>query len=253
MNTVIISWLLSALSYDEQNIGDYITALLPGFKYHFKSHDRGSHFYGVVTDDSEGRAWQVNRGTDGYDKFGNAKSWINDLKICTGDDGVHDGFQMLGDTVFDNFKKILENYDYLYITGHSQGAGVSPYVACLCAENLTIKHCQFDTFAVPPTGTPVFKKRVDDHLSSGKMSGCRYNTFADPITSFWIRKLFNGADVGEEFILPKIIRYQLGPANAINHSCAIYNASMITHFAMIGDHHYEDYKMFGEIARRIVN
>lgn len=254
IDSTIISWLLSSLSYDEHNFKDYVELLLPGFKCHRFLNDHGDHFYGVVTDDKNGRAWQFNRGTDAFDPFGHIKAWIINLRVNDRNgDGIFDGIEEYGEETFDATKDILEDYDIIHVTGHSQGANKSQYVAVLCVENLTVKHVHFDQFAAFPTGTQIFADRVNSHIKKGKLSGIRYSTFGEPLSNYELRSRVNGIFAGEEIVFQPIIRYSLGPVNVLNHSCTIYNAALMIHYALMKDHHYEVYEMFGEIARRIVN
>lgn len=254
IDTTIISWLLSALSYDERNLKDYVKCLLPGFEcYQFVS-KHGDSFYGVVTDKKNGRAWQFNRGTDAFDPWGKLMAWMVNIRVNDRNgDGIFDGIEEHGEEVFDNTKRILEDYDVLYVEGHSRGGNESPYIACLCVENLTVRHVHFDSFASFPTGTQIFADRVNRHITSGILSGTRYNTFGEPLSNQKLRDRVGGVYAGEEIVLPPIIRYSLGPIDALNHSCTVYNAAMMVHYAMMRDHHYEVYETFGEIARRIVN
>lgn len=254
IDSTIISWFLSALSYDEHHLGNYIECLFPDFKYYPFLNKHGDHFFGVVTDNKNGRAWQFNRGTDAFDPLGHLKAWIINLRVNDRNgDGIFDGIEEYGEKTFDETKKILEDYDVIYITGHSQGANKSQYVAVLCVENLTVKHVHFDQFAAFPTGTKIFADRVNKHIDGGKLSGIRYSTFGEPLSNYDLREKVKGVFAGEEVVFQPIIRYSLGPVNILNHSCTIYNAALMIHYALMKDHHYEVYEMFGEIARRIVN
>ena len=260
MLTSTISWVLSALSYDEVNIVEYATTLFgKGFNADFQGTKNGSHFYGIVIDKKEGRAWIVNRGTDGYNKRGNLRSWVRyNANIFTGSDGVHNGFQRLGDRSFDNIKHYLWDINTVFCVGHSQGSAVAPYQACLCVENITsIKHVHFDLFANPPTGNKMFKRRVVKHFKGGKMSGDRYVNKDDIISSPLLRKknsiLLNGVDVGNEIKLPIFMRHKTLSTPFINHSCTTYNFLMFMLYAKMGYHHTEDYELLVKVHDLIVN
>lgn len=252
-----VSWILAGLSYDEDHIIDYVPKLLgEGYHSDFQGTGDGSHFYGIVTRKKTGEAWLVNRGTDGYDKLGNLKSWLYDTNIFAGDDGVHNGFQALGNRAFDDLKHYLWDCDKVYCTGHSQGAGVSPYQACLCVENITtLKHVHFDIFGAPPAGNDIFSKRVQNHIDNGMLSGNRFVNDDDPISSPILRQkdsiLLNGVDVGSEIKLPKGVPYKL--AKPVNHSCRIYNLLLMMHYAGIGYHHFDDYELLANAHKLLVN
>lgn len=255
MNTSTISWVLSALSYDENHVADYVTTLFPGFSCHFKGSDDGAHFYGVVIDPKIGRTWWVNRGTDGYDGKGNFKSWLYDLNIIKGADGIHNGFQKLGNDAFNEIKPYLYDADQIFVTGHSQGAGVSPYGARLCVENLDwIKHIHFDSFAPPPTGNSVFADSLKPYFESGKLSGDNYKIKKDPVCSDVFRDtdsfFLDGVDVGTQINLPAPFNYPVGP---LYHSCWIYNLCMMLSYAQMGHTHIDDYHLLGKIHNWIVN
>jgi hypothetical protein len=253
-----ICWALSALSYDEDKVQTYIMELFSSFRTHFWSHDRGAQFHGVVIDEREGRIFHVHRGTDGFDKIGNLRSWLTDLRIFTGDDGVHNGFQRYGDRAFDEAKRYLENYNDIFITGHSQGSGVGQYDCCLCVENLTLSHVEANLFAVPPCFNQTGADRFNAHLRSGLLSCNRFVNPNDPIAASWLRNkhalVLNGCDVGKEIVLPDITLFDLGPVEFLNHSCAQYNASYGLWLAQGLQHkHIYDYLLLGKIAKWLVN
>lgn len=257
MLSTTLSWIFSALSYDENKICEYILKYFPKFKCHFKAFNDGSVFCGVVIDEKNGRLWSVKRGTDGFNKGGEIKSWIRDLNLITGSDGVHNGFQSIGNMGFDYFKNYFYNVDEIFVCGHSQGAGVAPYESCLVVENIpNIRHCHFDIWAAPPTGDERFFNRIKSHNINGILSGDRYISKKDPINTKLFRldwiPLLDGVDVGEECYLPEIIGYNLGPGNYVNHSPKVYNAQMILFYLNIKYTHFEDYEILGKIHEKII-
>lgn len=225
----LISWFLASLIYDEKRIAEYCTGVLR-MKCHFHGTPDGAEFFGVVIDENTGTLYFPYRGTDGYDSKGNAVSWLHNFNILTGDDGVEDGFQLCGNMAFDMFKHYLYHMDRAIVQGHSKGGGVAPYLTCLCRENMpNLDTVHFDAFANPPTGNEIFGYRFAAHEHAGGTSGKRYWLHGDPITSPLLRgpaPPLNGVDVGELEMLPKLIRYKLGPAGAVNHSCTLYNAAI---------------------------
>jgi hypothetical protein len=199
----VIPWAFASLSYNEQQFSDYVQWVIPGSKFVIETFDRGAISFSLVMDKKNGRAWIVNRGTDGFDALGNIRSWLIDASIATSGDGVHNGFQMVGDKAFDFFKNDLENFDHIILCGHSQGAGVAPYEAVLCVENLTLKSVIFFVYAAPPTGNQLFADRVNRCIDSGKLTGYRYVNPHDPIASEKLRNqnssILNGVDVGRKY------------------------------------------------------
>ena len=253
-----ISWALSALSYDENNVQRRISQLFPPFKTHFWSHNHGSHFHGVVMDRENDRAWHVHRGTDGDNGYGEFLSWLYDANMFFGPDGTHNGFCRLAHTAFDEAKGYLEDYNYLYECGHSQGSGVAPIDSCLCVENLTFKHVQCDLFAAPPCFKLIGAVRFNKHMADGKLSCTRYVNPNDPVASSILRNgksmLLNGVDVGEEVILADITPQRLGPIEVLNHSCAQYNAAYMIHLINnCNSVPVLDIKLLAEINEWIVN
>lgn len=252
----LLSWLLAALIYDENRIADYVTGLL-GLKCHFEGSDGGAEFFGIVIDERRGHAYLPYRGTDGYDPRGNLVSWAHNFDIKTSGDGVEDGFQKCGDIAFNRFKHYLYNVDTASLQGHSKGGGVVPYEACLCAENLpNLKSIVVHPFANPPTGNALFERRFNGHVAAGKISGDRRILPGDPIAS----KLFrlrvpplNGVDVLDLIELPKIVRYKMGPANVLNHSCCMYNASIAVQVDKDATATWWDHSLPGIIHDRLVN
>ena len=251
----LISWFLASLIYDEKNITEYVTNILR-MKCKFKGTDNGSEFYGVVIDEERGHAYLPYRGTDGYDSRGNFRSWANNFDIKTSGDGVEDGFQRCGDAHFNEFKHYLYGVETASLEGHSKGAGVVPYEACLCVENIRNLTVTVDAFANPPTGNELFARRFNSHMEAGLISGHRWMHPGDPIAS----KLFrcgipplNGVDVLPLVELPQLIRYKLGPAGVVNHSCFLYNASISVMMNMDPSATGWDHTLLGIIHERLVN
>jgi hypothetical protein len=252
----LISWFLAALIYDERKIIEYVTAVLH-MKCHFHGADDGSEFFGVVIDDDNGIVYLPYRGTDGYTPEGNIRSWVTDLRILPGRDGVANGFQDCGNAAFDRFKNYLYHVDEVVIEGHSKGGGVAPYEACLCVENLShLQHVNVNVFAAPPTGDMTFYNRFAAHQETGKLSCTRYVLPGDPITSSVLRgpvPPLNGVDVGDLTILPKLIRYKIGPAGTVNHSCTLYNAAIAIMLGNDPKATFEEFQFVGLIHKLLVN
>jgi hypothetical protein len=269
-----ISWALASLSYRERDVLPLIMAIFKGFKGRFWSYNTGSQFHGLIYDSTQGRIWQINRGTDGDGRIGKIKSWLYDLNIFTGKDGVHNGFQKLGDRAFNETKEYLIDFDTIIHTGHSQGAGVAPYVACLSAENLKgYESIFFHTFAPPPTGTSIFAARMNEHIENGNIEGTLFINPDDPIASKNLRDadslLLDGVDVGNLAILPDVNLYDRRlTRKLLNHSCAQYNASYSLWLAktvgatsldgrrLFGPRFvipYEDYKLVTLLSDLIIN
>lgn len=256
--TLIASWALAALSYDEDKVADHIRELFPEMCLHFKSTKNGCHFYGVAMDDRSGTIYIVNRGTDGYTPAGNFRSWMRNLRLLTGEDGVHNGFQEAGNRVIDDFKMYLYKYETCVVCGHSQGAGVAQYELCLLAEYFpNLKTIHGDIFAAPPAFDNVGKARFDAHVADGRLSLDRYVTKGDPIDSNILRNprsfLLGGCDVGREIELPTIIGYDLKIANVVKHSTRVYNAGLMQMCAADWSYKDADLRMLGMIGERIVN
>jgi hypothetical protein len=252
----LISWFLSALIYDENKIADYVTGILR-MKCHFFGNGDGSEFYGIVLDEKNGRAYLPYRGTDGYTPAGNLHSWAHNFNLITGRDGVENGFQKCGDKAFETCKHYLYNVDDIALQGHSKGAGVIPYEACLCIENIANLKCvHVDAFANPPTGTQTFADRFNRHVGAGKLTGTRRVLPGDPIATELFRlgvPPLNGVDVGLLEELPKLIRYSIGPAGAVNHSCRLYNAAIGIAISSDPTATLEDHHIVGIINDLIVN
>ena len=259
MNTPIISWGLTALSYDEDHYSEHVNFLLPGRKFHIKHADDGSHFYAIIIDEDIGKAWISIRGTDGKNFVGKLKSWLNNLNHRHSGDGVYDGFQKVGDNCFDAFKQYLWSVDDLVVCGHSQGAGEAPYVARLALQNISVlRSVHFDLWSAPPPGTEVFKSSLQTYFDIGRLTGDRYAD-DDVIYTKLLRNkdcdFFNGVDVGTRIQLPRILLHDVGIVeNIMTHSPMVINAQMMQLFA--GDtlcRHIEDFKLLGGIGKRIVN
>lgn len=258
MNTLITSWMLSALSYDEDNIVSNVYDFLPHVKCRFRKTKNGDHFYGIVVDDKTGKFWIVNRGTDGDNFYGKFKSWCRNLRVLTSGDGIQNGFQDAGDRIIEEYKNIICNYDAGFVCGHSQGAGVAQYQLCLLTENFpNVKTIHGDVFAAPPTFNKIGFERFKKCLRTGKMSLDRYVVSGDPIDSGFFRNknslIFNGVDVGNEILLPEIIGYDLKVANVIKHSPRIYNAGLIIKALNDGVCGIDEIRMYAKIGIRIVN
>lgn len=257
-NKSILSWGLAALAYDIGNFESNVAFLFPEAEYHAFTEDEGSNFYGIVLDKSNYIAWIFIRGTGGKTWLGEMKSWLENLDHKHSGDGVYDGFQEVGNRVFDRVKMYLPLFRSAIITGHSKGAGVAPYVARLCAQNIAgLKYIHFDLFASPPTGNQMFADSLYPYFQNGRMTGDRYVS-DDIIYTDLLRnensEFFNGVDVGTKIRLPKILNHDVGIVDDLmRHSPAIINAQLMQLFANAKTRHLDDFYTLGEIGKRIVN
>lgn len=224
---------LSFISYDETHAIDKILSLWNGdMQPHFVKNADGSHFFGLAVHVPTKIAYVVSRGTDGDDRKGELRSWLNNANVFTGADGMHNGFQVLANTVFNKFKEQLPDYKNIVCCGHSQGAGVSQIVAKLCMENLSKeKQIDFAVFATPPAGKKEFADCMQRHFATGRLTGTRYTLPGDPIASKALRNkkswICNGVDTGTEVLLPDLISYDIGVAELVNHSCRMYTTALL--------------------------
>jgi hypothetical protein len=224
------AWALASLVYREDDMLQLVRLLFPTWTSRFWTTHNGSHFFGLVLDTEDGVAYQVNRGTGGYNFIGKLASWMYDVRIFKNRGGVHKGFAKLGDDVFNTVKDYLNEFPIIVHTGTSQGAGVSNYVACLSCENLKAHtRVQSIVFASPPTGDKRFAERAKRHIDSGKLECRIYVNPQDPIASKKLRDqtsiFLNGVDAGDIMVLPDINRCDRGPLSLVNHSCSQYNAA----------------------------
>lgn len=224
------AWALASLIYREDDMLQIVRTLFPTWTVRLWTTRNGAHFFGLVLDTDNGIAYQVNRGTGGYNFIGKIASWMYDARIFKNPGGVHKGFAKLGDDVFDTTKEYLREFPIIVHTGTSQGAGVSNYVACLSCENLKPKKwVRSIVFASPPTGDKKFATRVYGHISSGKLECRIYVNPQDPIASKKLRDqasiFLDGVDAGDIIVLPDINRHDWGPLSLNNHSCSQYNAA----------------------------
>lgn len=224
------AWALASLIYREEDMMQLVRAIFPTWTSRFWTTRNGSHFFGVVLDTEAGVAYQVNRGTGGFNLIGKIASWMYDARIFKCKGGIHRGFAALGDDVFDTTKEILCEFPIIIHTGTSQGAGVSNYVACLSCENLRPgTWVRSIVFASPPTGDHRFASRVNRHICGGNLECRIYINPQDPIASKKLRdehSLFlNGVDAGDIMVLPDINKFDWGPLSLNNHSCSQYNAA----------------------------
>jgi hypothetical protein len=257
-NKSILSWGLASLAYDIGNFEQNIAFLFPGEEFHAFTEDDGMNFYGIVLDKSNHIAWIFIRGTGGKTWLGEMKSWLEDLNHWHGGDGVYDGFQDAGNRVFDRVKQYLPYFRSVIVTGHSKGAGVTPYVARLCAQNIVaLQNIHFDLFAAPPTGIQMFADSLKPYFENGLMTGDRYVS-DDIIYTDALRNkkcaFFNGVDVGTMIRLPKILKHDAGIIDDLmRHSPAVINAQLMQLFAAAKFNHVDDFHLLGEIGKRIIN
>ncbi len=251
-----ISIGLSALSYDEKNCQDNINNLFPDSRSHFWSFERGAQFFGIVYE-NEDAIFQVNRGTDGYTWFSNIHSWFYNVNILTGPDGIHNGFEFLGNRVFNVTKEYLSRFKNIYFVGHSQGGSITPYLACLAVENLSwVKNIYFYGFETAPCFDKNGVSRVQNYINDGKVHGNLFATPGDPISSSILRNkksiLLDGVDAVPITMMPDVILYSLGLKEAINHSpmLNIYSYMRYLHDVILLKHPI-DYIFLLDIAERI--
>ena len=261
----VVTWVLSALAYDEKNMMANIERFFPTFKCHFVKTKNGALFFGIVMDEKNGKFYLIKRGTDGDNFFGKFKGWVNNFRAGTSGDGTHNGFEDEGNLGVDRLKKYFYNFDYAFSGGHSKGSGITQYDCCLLAENFpNLKSIQGDAFATPPTFDHLGKLRVDKHVASGRLNLVRWNIPGDPITSKFLRGgITGGVDVGVSEILQDIIKHNLFLGNAINHSVMVYHAGMIIKLLKIAPHLSEeqralwdiegDQELLGSVSDFIVN
>lgn len=257
MKQLTKAWAFAALSYDEDKFIEYVRELFD-LNAHVLHDRRKTFFSGVVPDDKNGTLYVFNRGTDGADWIGNIQSWLNNFRVLTGPDGVHNGFQGIGDKVVDKFKSYIYKYKTVVISGQSKGAGVTPYECCIVAECFpNVDHIYGYSFAAPPTGNKIFAKRVKKHEDAGRIILKRYNNPGDPIDSSFLRNkkspVFDGVDVGEEITLHPVIKFdQTLSLKLIKHSNSITNAAIMQMYA-INRERPEELYILAEIGKRIVN
>jgi hypothetical protein len=252
-------WALASLCYDEYNFIDYISQIVPNAKFEMSIDKNGAHYYGWIGDKTTDTLHFVYRGTDGIDEFGNFKSWLTNANIFTSGDGVHNGFQKIGDSCFDKAKPHIYNYHIHRHYGHSQGGAEAQYGAVLSAENVSnLTLSQFIVFASPPAGNHLFGDRVNNLIRQNKLMGFRYVFPNDPITTKVLRNpsssLLNGVDVGIECLLPNTLRYTDRPLfNLLAHSPQQYTAGMIARELMRDEPNIEILKSLEWVRERLAN
>lgn len=230
------NFIYAALSYREDKVQELVYRLL-GLKSHWKAGHRGNSFYGVVLDPKNSILTIVTRGTDGFDWVGNLQSWWRNARILTGSDGVHNGFQDLGNEIIEFAKPYLTKFKLIELTGHSQGTGPSQYMLKLIGDFITKKqinnivHAHADIFAYAPCGDERFKAIIDRYKDLGLVSCDGWLTEGDPIGSDVLRNektiLLDGVDICKKHVLPVIVKYDLSVANVVKHSTKVYNAGMV--------------------------
>lgn len=236
---------LSTLSYDEENCQNIINNLFPKSVNRFWSFDNGAQFFGFVYED-EDTIFQVNRGTDGNTWFSNLHSWFYNVNIFTGPDGVHNGFEFLGNRVFNTVKKYLPRFKNIYFTGHSQGGSITPYLACLTVENInTINNVYFIGFETAPCFNKYGISRIQKH--EGKIHGTLFATPGDPIN------VVGGVDAVSITMMPDIVLHNLSIAEAINHSpmLNIYSYMRYLH-DKVKLKHPTDYMFLLDVAEKVI-
>lgn len=253
-----ISLAFSVLSYDEKNCQNVIKSLFTKSVSHFWSFENGAQFFGLVWEDND-TVFQINRGTDGYTWFSNLRSWFYDFNILTGPDGTHNGFQFLGNRVFDTTKRYLRQFNTVRFCGHSQGGSITPYLSCLTVENLPrVKSIYFDGFETAPCFDKHGVSRVKTYLGEGKVHGMLFATPGDPISNPALRNektiLLDGVDAVPVTMMPDVIVHDLGLKEAINHSCMINIYAYMRHLHdNVNLRHADDYMFLLDVAEHTIN
>lgn len=258
MNELIVSWGLAALSYNEDHIIDYVRELF-GLKVYCKHDKNGSLFYGCAVDETTGRLNIFNRGTDGFNAIGNAKSWVRNARLITGRDGIHNGFFDASAKVFESFLHQICDAETVIISGQSQGAALTTVESYIIASEVkSVKAIRGHAFACPPAFNKHGAERFKPYLDSNRVTLTRYNTTGDPVDSDALRDddslLRDGVDVGDEIELFPIIKFKCPISmRLIRHSNAITNAALMQMEAMKDNPSIEDIRLLGEIGKRIIN
>ena len=242
-----VSLALSVLSYDEKNCQNIINNLFPKSVNRFWSFENGAQFFGLVYENTD-TVFQVNRGTDGYTWFSNLHSWFYNTNILTGPNGIHNGFEFLGNRVFDTIKEYLPRFKNIYFTGHSQGGSITPYLACLAVENLNnLDNIYFIGFETAPCFNQQGVSRIKNHINKGKVHGTLFTTPGDPIN------IVGGVDAVPVIKMPDIILHNLGLVEAINHSPML---NIYAYMRYLHDNiklkHPTDYIFLLDVAERVI-
>lgn len=220
-----ISTSLALMAYNEDKIGDYARELF-GLKPHFIKLPGGKLFWGICIDEKNHTFYLVIRGTDGDTPISNMESWANNFRLLCGLDGVHNGFQMDGNIIFDSLKEYFPKYSHGYISGQSKGGSILPYVQRLVAEN-TNCNTHGDAFAAFPCFNEVGARVYNKHVMEGRCTLNSWRIKRDPANLAFLRNqdsaIFNGVDVGEQVWLPTINDHKIGSfdTNPFNHSCRV--------------------------------
>ncbi|MDD5009029.1 MAG: hypothetical protein PHC68_11610 [Syntrophorhabdaceae bacterium] len=228
--------VLAFLSYRTSDMAEKITGLREGIKCKFESLENGALKFGYVIDELYNLLYLIGRGTAGNTPMANLVSWGKyDLRLTTGEDGEHNGFQDAGNQYFEWLKAegVLDRF-HGYVTGsHSQGSGYMQRVLLLLSRHYPTRIVDAHLYAAPP----YFKKGHELELSGFlqsphcPMTVTRYVQPGDPIDAAFLRDESsgwrNGVDIGNEYTLPDLAIQKLGPAEAINHSCRFQVTAMI--------------------------
>ncbi len=225
----LISIVLSALIYDEDNFSDRVMYLF-GFEVHCWKGKIGKHFYAVVTDALRDRVWIVCRGTDGDNAWGRILSWFNyNLRFAITPEGFHTGFWRLASKVSKDTSKYISKHSHLtvYLAGHSQGAGV---VVCLFAMICrvlfkakllkNIIFLQADLFGAPPAVSDKGKYEIDGYLknSSVKLNDWLQGDILQQKKGI-LHGLLKGRRVGNQFEMPNQFNNEYGVVDKlVSHS-----------------------------------
>lgn len=230
------NFICAALCYREDKVQELIYKVL-GLKSHWIAGHRGNSFYGVVLDPKNDTLIVVCRGTDGFDWIGKLQSWWRNARILTGSNGIHNGFEDLGNEIIEFIKPYLLKFKLIEFTGHSQGTGPSQYMLKVIGDFITkgqvtnVKHAHADIFAYAPCGDERFVAVIDRYKALGLISCDGWLTDGDPIGSEILRNedsvLLDGVDICNKHMLPILVKYDLKVFNAAKHSTKLYNAGLV--------------------------
>ena len=234
--SMILSTGLAVLSYDEDNIKNHIDYLfrdskiankVPDYKFEAEKGPRSYYFYGIVTDKNTSTAYPFVRGTDGDDPIGNARSWLTNLRITTGDNDIQNGFEEEGNRWFDKYKTILYRVSNIWTSGQSQGAAVQQYIAKLCYENLSEDKSIFSIGISVPPWCRENTRIIINNFSRERFNAIAYYHESDPVCGSAIYLQASACHIGQWIKLNCPDRYGIGGINPVTHSCKMYIASLI--------------------------
>ena len=214
-----ISAVLASLIYDEENFIGSCHELLD-FKAHCWTVPNQKYFYAVVIDDANRRLWIVYRGTDGKTPWGKLLSWTTiNLRYRANKLGFHTGFDSIAKKSAQNISAYIYSGYTVYVTGQSQGAGVSvPAAFGLCDA---VGHLQADLWCAPPAVNENGRQLVKRKMEEGRLSINNWVSPGDLISKKFLRQRkgdLAGRDVGEPRLLGDIIHPKYGLFEPVSHS-----------------------------------